>query len=301
MIKEFAIEPHVLVSWKHFRELRADFGVGCGRLICKYPGSWTKDVIHLIDQHIAPERGLGEVQASSIKSFVTGEKHLFISSRGRPYDRTPPRTWLQNAEESLQPEPFDGIIALENPRSRPSVLVAGDFDRSAQPYAIRRQIDVKKSPETLATCASKLLLTFEELTIVDPYFDLSGRGYVDTLLEMLDIVRQRQRVPSSITLHVRCPDPFIERIQKKNYQVMFSQHIPEGCRLDIAFWRHVAQGMHARYLLTELGGLKYDWGFDAGREADHMNEVILLEHARAEEVRGRYAIPSPNCTVVSIK
>ena len=76
--------------------------------------------------------------------------------------------------------------------------------------------------------------------------------------------------------------------------------IPNGCNLKVAFWSDVSGGMHPRYLLTELGGIKYDWGFDEGREAHHLNEVILLETDRAEELRARYAVPNPNCQIINI-
>jgi hypothetical protein len=300
MIKEFAIQPEVLATWAHFRELRADFEVGCGRLICKYPKSWTREVIALVDRNIAPEKKFGEIRATAIKNYVTTQKHRFLPARGRTFEPPPKKTWQQNAEDCTLPEPFDGIIALENPRQKAAVLVAGEFDRATLPFATRKQIDIERTPAALAGCASKLLLTCSELCIIDPFFSPMVNGFDETLLEMLDIVRTRPQPACSITIHVRRPDVFIENVQKANYEFQLRPGLPGGCTLKVAFWSDVPGGMHPRYFLTEMGGIKYDWGFDERREADHVNEVILLENDRVEELRARYAIPNGKCQLVQV-
>lgn len=300
MIKEFAIQPEVMSVWAHFRELRADFEVGCGRLICKYPKSWTKEVIALVDRNIAPEKNFGDIRATAIKTYVTAEKHRFIPARGRTFEPLPKKTWQQNAEDCTLPEAFDGIIALENPRQKAAVLVAGEFDRTASPFATRKQIDVEKTPAALAACASKLLLTCSELVIIDPFFNPTINGFDETLLEMLDIVKTRPQPACTISIHVRRPDVFIEHVQRSHYKNKLGADLPDGCTLHVAFWSDVPGGMHPRYFLTELGGIKYDWGFDERREADHVNEVILLENDRVEELRARYATPNGKCQLVQI-
>ncbi len=44
MIREFAIEPEVMATWQHFRELWDDFGASRGRLISEYPSDWRERV-----------------------------------------------------------------------------------------------------------------------------------------------------------------------------------------------------------------------------------------------------------------
>ena len=299
MIKEFAIQPEVMATWAHFRELRADFEVGCGRLICKYPKGWTKTVIELVDRNVAPENNFGDIRASAIKNYVTAEKHRFLPARGRTFEPSQ-KTWLENAEGCVLPDAFDGIIALSNPRQKASVLVAGEFDRTGQVFKTRTQMDVEKTPSGLAACAAKLLLACKELAIVDPFFNPTMNGFDETLLEMLDIVRTRPQPACSITIHVRQPDVFVEHVQKANYESELAPHLPDASTLSVVFWPDVPGGMHPRYLLTELGGIKYDWGFDERREPHHLNEVILLENERTEEIRARYSVPNPKCRLVEI-
>jgi hypothetical protein len=223
-----------------------------------------------------------------------------LPARGRTFEPPPQKTWQQNAEECTAPEPFDGVIALENPRLKNFVLVAGEFDRTGQVFKTRTQKDVDRTPSGLAACAAKLLLTCTELSIIDPFFNPTVNGFDETLLEMLDIVKRRALPVCSITIHVRQPDVFIEHVQKANYEFELAPHLPKTCTLKVAFWPDVTGGMHPRYLLTELGGIKYDWGFDERREPHHLNEVILLEKERTEEIRARYAPANPQCRLVEI-
>ena len=143
---------------------------------------------------------------------------------------------------------------------------------------------MERIPVHLAACAAKLLLTCNELSIIDPFFSPTINGFDETLLEMLDIVKTRIQPACLITIHVRQPDVFIEHVQKANYEFQLAPHLPSTCTLRVAFWTDVPGGMHPRYLLTELGGIKYDWGFDERREPHHLNEVILLENERTEEI-----------------
>ncbi len=47
MIKEVAVEPEVMATWSHFRELWDDLGVSRGRLVAEYPPNWREEVVRV--------------------------------------------------------------------------------------------------------------------------------------------------------------------------------------------------------------------------------------------------------------
>ena len=293
MIKEFAIQPEVMATWSHFRELRADFEVGLGRLISRYPKTWTKDVCALVDRNINPEAGFGEVRASAIKNYVTGEKHRFIPARGRSFN--PALPWLVNCEGCTSPDPFHAIIAIENPRRTSRVLIAGEFERSEPPFAVNFQEDVKRDPDDMADSGQLLLDVCEELLLVDFYFVPGASRHGDTFRAILAHVTRRPRNIRRIEIHTTQP------VDPCEYERAFAAELPPQSKLHIVQWSEPPEGLHARYLLTELGGIKYDWGFDKGQQHTQLNEVILLQHQRWIELRTRFSSPPNGCGLTIVK
>jgi hypothetical protein len=293
MIKEFAIQPEVMATWSHFRELRADFEVGLGRLISRYPRSWTRDVCALVDRNINPEKGFGDVRASAIKNYVTGEKHRFIPARGREFLSS--RSWLENCEGCKEPDPFHAIIALENPGNAKRILVAGEFERSEPPFAVDFQDDVPRMPEHMADCGKLLLDVCEELRLVDFYFLPGASRHGDTFRAILARATRRPHNIRRIEIHTT------QSVDQRDYERAFALDLPPQSKLYVFRWDEPPEGLHARYLLTDLGGIKFDWGFDKGQLHTQLNEVILLQHQRWVELHARYASPPPSCvpTVVN--
>jgi hypothetical protein len=291
MIKEFAIQPEVMSTWAFFRELRADFEVGLGRLICRYPKSWTREVCTYVD-HLVAEQKLGDVHGNAIKTFVSGEKHRFISARGRTYE--PKLSWLENCERCTAPEPFHAIIANSNPRNRENVLVAGDFDRSQRPFAVAFQAEVPRLPDDMADCGRILLDVCEDLLLVDHFFSPWASRHGDTFRAMLAHATRRHHNIRRIEIHTGEP------IDEKSYKRAFSDVLPPRSQLKVFRWGEPAEGIHARYLLTDLGGIQFDWGFDKGQLHTQLNEIILIQHQRWIELYGRYSSPPVECAPVLI-
>jgi hypothetical protein len=293
MIKEFAIQPEVMATWSHFRELRADFEVGLGRLISRYPKTWTRDVCAQVDRNINPEQGFGDVRASAIKNFVTGEKHRFIPARGRDFN--PGRSWLENCEGCKLPNPFHAIVAQANPRNAKCVLIAGDFDRSQPPFAVDFQDDVLRDPEDMAKCGELLLDVCEELLLVDFYFSPGASRHGDTFRAILEHAARRPRNIRRIEIHTN------QHVDQRDYERAFAGALPPQSNLHVFQWSEPPEGLHARYLLTDLGGIKFDWGFDKGQLHTQLNEVILLQHQRWTELQARYSAPPSGCILTLVK
>lgn len=289
MIKEFAIQPEVMATWSHFRELRRDFGVGRGRLISVFPLDWKAKV-----EKLAKDLNQ-EIKAASILNALNGYlykgDHIFLRTNRPGYKAE--RDWLDNAERSVLPAPFHAIVAKANPRGVATVLVAGVFDSTTPPYDVRTQLDVPRAPEDLADCCALLLENCEEIRIVDPYFSAINRGFTNTFKAVLDRLGAGRRKLHRLELHVECPEVFDASVQASHYSHAFDRHVSTVNKLRVVFWKDLPEGFHARYLLTEFGGVKFDWGFDQGNSPQHLNEVLLLEHARFEEITARFTAGTP--------
>ena len=259
LIKEFAIEPRVMATWQHFRELWEDFGAGQGRLISKYPVLWKSKVDELARQFSTP------VQAAAISSKIRRDEHKFLVT-GRTYSGTD--GWLVNALSQMAAHPFHAVIAYENPAGATGVLLAGEFDKDEPPYKVVLEDFVPRKARDLAGCAGLLLEHCEELQFVDPHFDPSEPRFRNTFEAMLHPCNTGSL--KVLEIHREKPNPFIPGIQQAKYRRQLELLVPANTTLRVYFWSQNpgGLGLHPRFLLTDLGGIHFENGLDEGEPGE---------------------------------
>lgn len=283
MIHEFALEPAVINNWERFRYFVDQFGVEHGRLISRFPHRWKAMVYDEC-------KTCKEIEKKRIEERLANIDNKLISL-GRPY--IPEKRWLDNAEEQHDKKPFRAIISTSNPREKPHVLIADDLDETYESWRMLRGCSVPRTPESLANSAAMLLLISKEIVFVDPYFDPGESRFINTLRKLLQHAFENL-LPDSIELHVK------HRVKRKdNYyasrnEILQEWHdkclqrlppiIPRGFKIKIIRWdqRDGGEKLHARYVLTEKGGIGYDVGLDSGYEGE-TTDVSLLDRPVYEQ------------------
>jgi len=288
MIHEFAVQPEVAATWEQFRVLWPGFGVGEGRFLVEYPGKWRKRVYELADTLSRP------VHAHSIKSKLgdpTLRRAKLVGASGREFDGG---DWLANAiRQQAGEKPFRAIVARTNSINRPDVLPASDFDTDSEPWHIVRQKAIRRNAEEICAAAAPLLRHSDEVVLVDPYFNLSQAKYKRPFKGFVGMRRQWKRLE-------------IHKSVKASVQgwdcKQLGSFIPQGTTLTVLLWPDFPDSdeMHARYILTERGGIGYDWGLDEGKNPAQTTEVRLVEHERYLQLRKQYnrdsrAFGAPDC------
>jgi hypothetical protein len=270
MIHEFAVEPEVMATWEHFRVVWKDIGVGEGRFLVEFPGNWRKRVYELVDTLSKP------VHAYSIKSKL-GDTVLrrakFVGASGRGFDGG---DWLANAiRQQAGEKPFRAIVVRTNPASRSDVLTSGEFDLDSEPWHVAREKHLHRNTNELVGAARALLRHCRELVLVDPHFDPWEPRYVGPFTAFVGVRSDWQR----LEIHRVLPDPFLRNLQEANYRRL-QESVPERITLSVLFWPRLLDKdtIHARYILTERGGIGYDWGLDEGQNAAQATVVRLVEH-----------------------
>lgn len=288
LIKEFAIEPEVMATWAHFNALWKDFGIGEGRLISLYPLQWKGVVRDLADKCSPP------IRANSIKSKIGSEPSKFMTPQ-RHYDGK--KLWIENAEVQQATNPFHAIIAGKNPHNHGAVLVAGDFDPSVSPFLVERWRKVPRSADELAKCARQLICEGEELYFIDPHFDAAETRFVETFKAVLGMRRIMPHRLRTLEIHTEKKPTFDQANREYYFRNSLEKDIPRGLTMRVYFWEPKQRGekMHPRFLLTELGGIKYDYGLDqANIKSDKDTTYIeLMQHSFWQQVRSDYSTTNP--------
>ena len=276
MLYEYAVEPSAIGSnWHNFRYLIEKFGFDRGRLISQFPRSWFKEVI-------AASAGMQEVERKRFVEKLNQAKQSKVIRSGRPYD--PQTDWLQNAVAQQSATPFHAIIAGENPNSRDFIICVDDADESHRLMIAPSIWEVERTGSALADAMAPLLKCANKVLFVDKYFKFDDARYKDTLQKALSVMAANGLSDVRCEIHFAehprgAPLDFIEqRVGHWLWGV-----IPEAMSIALFCWKEKEGGadFHARYLLTDKGGMSVEAGFSAEGAAEKV-QLALLDQTLAQ-------------------
>lgn len=276
MLFEYAVEPQAIgSSWQNFRYLIEKFGFDRGRLISRFPGKWEKQVIQA-----AKDAGVPDIRMASIIERLRSVKSAVVD-RGRPY--THQQSWIDNAVAEHQRMPFHAIIAHQTLAGNGIVLSTADIDDQQPLMEASQDRAVLRESGAIAGALSAFLRSSSRIMFVDPFFDPYNARYKSTLRACLAVVKADN--PRAICeIHYRYHDNKPANAELENAAAnLFVGVIPEGLAISMFCWREKQGGadFHARYLLTDRGGVGIDAGFSA-EGAHQATDMHLMSLALSE-------------------
>ncbi len=280
MLYEYAVEPKAIgASWDSFRSLISLFGFDRGRLISRFPKTWERKVIEA-----AEASGMRDVKLLSLKNRLQKAKTGMLIRTGRKYDPAA-GDWLDNAIRQHSLDPFRAIIATENREDKDFILIADDIDDEIQLMEASSSREVPRTGKDLAEAMSLLLKFAKEVLFIDRYFDLENDRYKETLKELLSVIAENSlhNVCCEIHFHDHRERPSIDYVEQ-NAGNWLAGVIPGGMSVKIYVWQEKEYGadFHARFLLTDIGGISVDAGFSA--EGSHQEVLLtLLDYERCQK------------------
>ncbi len=277
MLFEYAVEPQAMgSSWRNFQLLISQFGFDRGRLISQFPKAWFREVY-------AASGAMKPVERKRLEESLNRAKKSKVVRSGRPYDQTL-AGWLPNAIAQQTSLPFHAIIAEHNPSSHPQVLTVDEVDDDHPLMAASHTWDVDRVGVAIADAMRPLLASANTVLFVDRFFDISKARYQETLKACLDVIHASGGAGVRCEIHFcdhdnRPPPEFVEREAHKWVVGV----LPAGMSVALFAWKEQVGGadFHARYLLTDVGGMNVEAGFSA--EGAHQKvQLGLLPMALAQ-------------------
>lgn len=268
MLFEYAVEPQAIgSSWQNFLYLIEKFGFDRGRLISRLPGRWEKKVIQA-----AKEAGVPEIKMASIVNRLKNSN--VVVDLGRCYEND--KSWIENALIEHQRTPFHAIIAQQNPGGSADVLPITDVDEFQPLMAVAQDRAVSRDAETIVGALNCFLRLSTRILFVDPFFDPYNPRYKNTLRTCLTVVKA-DNPDATCEIHYRYHNNKPTNVElEREAATLFRGVIPDGLTVSMYCWRQKDGGadFHARYLLTNCGGVAIDAGFSA--EGEHQTTDMHL-------------------------
>jgi hypothetical protein len=272
MIHEFTLDPASVNDLPSFKYIVDQCGVHSGRLISQFPHKWVKMAVQACNIQSDVKR------KSVVEKLISMRRDQKLAGFNREYDDG--KDWLQNAEAAHATRPFRAIISPNNPQSRAHVLLPDEIGEKTTLWNVQTQKIVPRRASELAQCATTLLNISRDILFIDPYFDPIKTRFLNTLSHMISYAFALKE-PRRLELHVEYDDQKEQR-RGTDWQRDCLQNlhplIPEGFKMEVFRWKTKPSGdkPHARYVLTEWGGIHYDYGLDEWEGDGQTTDVSLL-------------------------
>ncbi len=289
MIYEYAIEPELAVDWgkdrSEYRYFIEQFGIGTSRMMSEFPRfkNWRKQ----FEQAAAtadPDNELPRITA--VFNLLSEQR---IKRIGYEYDGNIP--WLDNSEVENERQEFQAILARTNPRNHMKVLAKGVAESSPLWKVDDQEICPRKA-KSMSEFITPLLANCSELHFIDPHFGAENprfRKPLEAFINTFATNRSGRPTIKKIVLHTSDKADF--SYFKSECISQLQPRIPAEIQLVLQRWKQREGGekLHHRYILTDIGGVKFDPGLDEGAPGENV-ELILLRRRLYEKYWKDYVL-----------
>ncbi len=263
MNKEYIIDPTAFHNAVELKYTLEKFGFAEGRLLVKYPSAWIKNVYEQIQ--LWPD-----LEQHRAKRLLDKAREMIVPA-GQSYE--PSIAWLDNAHNIFDDRKVDGVIASEvNSWGYPTISEIDDdyFDSG-------RDIRTLGSVENYIKISLRLLQMSHEVAFIDPYLQLDKKGYALVFNEFLKVAQQGKCKLFVIWARheisaMKSETAYLEMLTRD-----FKSSLKKGSSLCVKLVddTNSVEKMHARLMLSKLGGFRFDHGFQAFSDNRNVDIAIL--------------------------
>ncbi|MGC6424425.1 MAG: hypothetical protein ACON4O_05490 [Lentimonas sp.] len=293
MHQEYAINPDgICESWDRFLRFWGNCGFSKGRLISKFPSKWKREVFRS-DSF----RKLTPIKQQRVEVLLAKDSDRLVASH-RAYDQDA-KSWLEAAIISDKAKPFYAIIDEENPDGYPKVLSFDDADEESL-WAVDTCKQINRTEDAMGESVRHLLSNCREVRFIDPYFSFKPELTAPFKRFLEHLVPFASRL-DCLEVHFKHSN-YVRDLQWEDFVTRFKRevvskqrfYLPEGGeelidKLVFHAWDDSdAETLHARCIVTDLGGLNFERGLDISSQHAATNLVSMMSERDVTDYKVRY-------------
>ena len=256
MIKEFALDPAAISNWNDFRFFTSQFGCEYGRVISRFPKQWKKNVYDLCTNNA----DVTEIQLSRIEILLFNLVYNFdrkFVRNSRDFDKN--LEWLENAQLSHLIKPFHAIISTKHGNG---FFNANEIDDSNEMWKVETNAVVARTAKALVKYFKPFYELTNDIIFVEPHFDPGTYKWYHAFQCYFSELFNCGKKYRKIEIHTSAK---IETEHFANtFKSNFEKIVKDGHEINVFMWDRIEENenFHPRYLLTEIGGIRIDYGYD---------------------------------------
>lgn len=272
MIKEYAIDPAIAKDIQIFINTIDKFEFETPRRIGIIPRKWKRDVMRQLEDNAQDVKY--DRKKAMVVSFLADI--LPYVSLKRDYEDNTNGSWGDTVLSCHTQKPFHGIIYSENIRGLP-IISPDDVTNLNPAIKLDNFIKSTKSIENFRLLLSDVLMQAKYLYFLDPYFDPYNIKCHNLFTEIFTTINSRadaskvdlrictssdrsngdRQGPYSMGDEERMKQNIIERFSVSNLQNVIRTYLTPH-----------DQGMHGRYLITDVAAFMFDHSLSIDPDAD---------------------------------
>ncbi len=266
MNDEFAIEPTAFENTMQLKYVLEKFGFHQGRFIVGIPSKWIKQV----HDHVLKFPDLEQARARRLLERV---KHAVIKPGDLGFDSSLP--WIENANCISHAISLRGVIATSPNSFGYPTLHDVDDDFFGSSFDAR----IVGNAENYANITRHLLKSSQEIIIVDPYLRLD-RPACESVIKRFLSIGQMDSTAKQFVFWTREKEAGIkgyDRMLKDKY--LSCLELKSTLTVKLVDDGNSNEKMHARLLLSTLGGLRFDHGFEDFKDNRQVDISLVTKQA----------------------
>lgn len=272
----FLIQPTCCANITEFKSLLEKFGFETGRYIVPFPPNWEQKVLGSF-------AGLGDLDRARLTQLLrrAAEKNRYHKMPGSYSEQ---KSWLENAAPKLVGSAFQAAVS-ERPGPDPAVPKVETLDSlNLSPTAEER---ISSQPAEFRRVTKSLLSAAREVWLIDPYLNPVTADRQRALLPILENCKDRAM---RIELWVREANCLAKdyALSAELTKLKTRAGLNVNCKLSLYLVddKATADRMHARYVFSKFGGIRFDQGF---QETNTMQDVMPVMQGLVDHLVARYA------------
>ena len=266
MNDEFAIEPTAFENAMQLKYVLEKFGFHQGRFIVGLPSKWVKQV----HEHILKFPELEQARARRLLERV---KNAVIKPGDLGFESS--LAWIDNAHRISQSIPLRGIIATSKNSFGYPTPEDVDDDFFGSSFDVR----IVGSTENYAKITRHLLQASQEIVIVDPYLKLLNSDRESVIKRFLLIAQKGSTAKQFVfwTKDNDACDKGYDRMLRDKY--LSCLELKSTLTVKLVDDGNSNEKIHARLLLSALGGFRFDHGFQDFKDGRQVDISLVTKQA----------------------
>lgn len=265
MIYEYAVSPHLFKNRENLQLLFQAFEPGSGRLISDYPRrKWIQYVRTFIKKSIQEE----SERNAWIELLILLERHAISERQGPFWSDSDDFNWIVNAIHEHHRRPFRGILDDKGYPDEPDVISLGVSMYSHNRWKAPSTQSIPRCAPDMVRSVSSLIDVSTTLIMVDRNFNPADGRFSKVLVafaEYLCKIRIHQPRIKQIKYITTYDQEHCNRTLnqfEKRCQTFLPEILPNG--IEVKFYLKVKNLLHPRFVLTNKGGVNFEYGLDEG-------------------------------------
>ncbi|MFV5629008.1 hypothetical protein [Acinetobacter oleivorans] len=287
MIKEFALDPALLLHWakneRDFREFFREYGRGTPRHISSFPKKkFSKLRSYLIEKIDSLESEHSKLRYTEmVQALADG-----LACRSCEIPTT--SNWVDLVQIENQIDPFDTILSSSEINLESALTLDNMY--SSELWNLPSQLNIKRTQEDfLKHLDSFVKTTTNNLVFIDA-FCYQSRA-LDLISNLINLLEQRKLKENTVKVQIF----YRKNSNSKDVRYVKSQilaNIKTNLNIDIQINElQLSSGQdvfHNRYILNDCGGILLPYGFDLSDQECETDEAIILSKENYDKRWGQF-------------